>query len=128
MVAIDFSRIMNFDLNSDRLDMEWHELHAALGNVLSRFGIEDPFGEGDYWIVDDNWGDPSHKVCISRESFVTPELLSTIQQAMAGYPAWRVLLQIDEALGRAAGSATGYTVRADQIEFVGAAPSKDGAN
>lgn len=115
-VAAGQHRASNSNMNSDRLDLEWSELYGALGDVLRSFGVENAFGDGDYWIVDDNWGDPSHKVCVSRASFIMPALLAAVQNSLTGYQAWRVLLQIDEPLGTTPASSTGYTVRYDRIE------------
>ncbi len=47
-------------------DLEWQALYDALEAIFIQFGNEDPYCKGDYWIVDDSYGTPCHKVCISR--------------------------------------------------------------
>lgn len=97
-------------------DQEWQALYDALDAVLVKFGKEDVYGEGDYWIVDDSYGDPCHKVCISRLGFVTPDLVSAIQRALQATPHWKVLLQIDETLDGVPSSSSGLTVHHDTVE------------
>lgn len=106
-------------MNDRALDQQWTKLHGALRDVLSRFGIEDPYGDGDYWVVDDNWGDPSQKVEISRASFLTPTLITEIKEALRAYPSWRVLLQINEEVAGSPAFKAGFTVRHDSVETVG---------
>ena len=75
-------------------DDEWQTLYRSLGAALSQFGEEDAYGNGDYWVVDDDYGDTSHKVCVSRLAFITPELVAAVQRSQADMPHWRVLLQV----------------------------------
>lgn len=56
---------------SDRLQHE-------VGRVLAAHGKEDPYGNGDYWIVD--WiSAASCKVCVWRIRFLTPSLVEEVQ-------------------------------------------------
>ena len=103
-------------VNQSQHDQEWQALYDALGAVLIQFGKEDAYGNGDYWIVDDSYGTPCHKVCISRLGFVTPHLISAIQRALQATPHWKVLLQIDETLDGVPGSSSGLTVHHDTVE------------
>lgn len=103
----------------DAQDREWEFLYAALGEVLRRFGVDDPYGDGDYWINDDNWGDHSCKVEVARAGFLTPELIASVQVTLQGYPSWRVILQVNEPVGPAPTSTASFTVRHDGVEAVG---------
>ena len=95
---------------------EWEALIRALDAVLIQFGKEDAYGEGDYWILDDDYEGPSLKVYISRLGFVTAELVSAIQQALQATPHWKVLLQINEALDGGPSSSSGLTIQHDTVE------------
>jgi hypothetical protein len=95
---------------------EWEALHSALSAVLSHFGKEDPYGNGDYWIVENDYGHPSHMVCVSQLAFITPELVSAVQQALKVAPHWVVLLQVDEEVNGGRAHSTGLTVRLDGVE------------
>jgi hypothetical protein len=43
-------------------ERDWRTLHDAITAILDRFGRRDAFGEGDYWLVDDNRGRRSHQL------------------------------------------------------------------
>jgi len=34
----------------------WTQLHHAVTEILAQYGTKNAFGEGDYWINDDNYG------------------------------------------------------------------------
>ena len=101
-------------------DEKWKDLYLSLGEVLSQFGREDPYGNGDYWLVDDDYGDTAHKVCVSRIAFLSPELIVAVQRALTDLPDWSVLLQIDEQSDGAPASSTGVTVFFGGVEPHGA--------
>ncbi|MET3442954.1 hypothetical protein ABIC94_003743 [Variovorax paradoxus] len=103
-------------MKPDPRDDEWQTLYRSLGATLSRFGEEDAYGKGDYWIVDDDYGDTSHKVCVSRLAFITPELVAAVQRSLSDVPHWRVLLQVDEEVNGLPASSTGLTVCFDSVE------------
>ena len=75
----------------------WDRLYESLRTVLSARGIESAFGDGDYWLVDDNWGEKLHKVCIFNIAYLTPELISQVQKVLSSSPekGWGVIFSID---------------------------------
>ena len=95
---------------------EWEALIRALDAVLIQFGKEDAYGEGDYWILDDDYEGPSLKVYISRLGFVTAELVSAIQQALQATPHWKVLLLFNEPPDGSPRSSSGLTIQHDTVE------------
>jgi hypothetical protein len=103
-------------MNTKKIEQEWHILYAALNKILASFGIENPYGKGDYWLVDDNYGDSSQKICISKLSFLRPAVLTAIQKVLQPFPDWRVLVQIDIPVGDVAASSSGITVYSNRIE------------
>jgi hypothetical protein len=77
-------------------DEEWTTLYEELQQLLARHGQEDAFGEGDFWLVDDNYGSPQHKVCVSRVSFLTQIMASEVQQKIRAYSLpWEVIFAFD---------------------------------
>ena len=71
-------------------------LHADLRNVLGQHGREDALGNGDFWVVDDDYSTPQQKVRITRVSFLTRPVAREIQRVLRGYSlAWEVLLVLD---------------------------------
>jgi hypothetical protein len=100
-----------------RLDEEWQALYAELTSLLERHGKQDPFGDGDFWIVDDSWGSPQHKVCIFRLPFLTRPLALEIQRLIRQYSLpWEVLLSLDNPEHRPTPDDLGVTVRKADIE------------
>jgi hypothetical protein len=49
---------------------EWTILYNAVRDVCKKFGHEDPYGHGDYWVVDDNWGGVSQKIVVATPNFL----------------------------------------------------------
>ena len=41
--------------------MEWEALYDELLQLLGRYGINDAFGKGDFFLVDDNYSSPNIK-------------------------------------------------------------------
>ena len=75
---------------------EWSELYEYLRSVLGAFGREDPYGEGDFWLVDDDYGGYAHKVCVTRLPFLTVEVAAAVQQVIAKYSSpWEVVIALD---------------------------------
>jgi hypothetical protein len=61
---------------------EWETLYQALGVVCARHGKEDPYGNGDYWVVDDCWGGVTQKVVVFSPRFLTPQLVAEISKCI----------------------------------------------
>ncbi len=57
---------------------EWQRLYKAVRAVCSEHGKEDPFGGGDFWVVDDCWGGVSQKLIVTNPVFLTRELVSKL--------------------------------------------------
>lgn len=74
----------------------WAQLYQDLRRLLTSRGVESPFGSGDFWIVDDDWGGALQKVYIFRIEFLTAAMVRRIQNLLAtGYPEWGVMIQLD---------------------------------
>lgn len=68
---------------SPEVDDRTKALYQSLSNLLGRCGHSDPFGKGDYWIVDDGWVPHSQKVCIFNIQFMTPNLAKEVQALLS---------------------------------------------
>ncbi|MES2280546.1 MAG: hypothetical protein V4542_03960 [Pseudomonadota bacterium] len=62
---------------------EWRTLYDAIRVVCAKHGTEDPYGKGDYWVVDDNWGGVSQKLVVSSPSFLTPKLVEELADCIS---------------------------------------------
>jgi len=96
---------------------EWQLLYHELQAALSKFGREDPFGGGDYWVVDDNYSTPQHKVCVTRPSFITRPMAKTVQRLLQGRKLrWEVLVSLDIKDSNRHPDDLGILVTAHQID------------
>ncbi len=74
---------------------DWSRIYARLLNLLEQYGVNDAFGEGDYWLVDDDWGDRLHKLHVFNLSFLTHELVGALNHQLANFLGWRVMVTLD---------------------------------
>ena len=105
------------DAHDKRQAKEWEALYEELGALLEKRGTQDPYGHGDFWIVDDNYGTPQHKVCVTRISFLTRPLAVEVQRVLRKYSlAWEVLFSLDKAELRPTPEDLGVLVRKSDIQ------------
>ena len=96
---------------------EWEALYDELGALLEKHGTQNPFGEGDFWLVDDNYGSPQHKVCVTRITFLTRPLAVEVQRTLQKYSlGWEVLLSLDKPELRPTDDDLGVLVRKSDIK------------
>jgi hypothetical protein len=86
---------------------EWKRLYASLEATLSVHGMNDPFGDGDYFLIDDDYGAYQHKIECSKESFFRSGALVDTQELLCKHDGpWEVIF----ALAGGAGGPTACTV------------------
>jgi hypothetical protein len=96
---------------------ETRALYDTLEQLLSTHGRSDPFGNGDYWIVDDRWSPRSHKVCIFNIEFLTPQLVEEVQRLLKqNFPTCVVWFQIEVVEPGVPIPLPGICVFADRVE------------
>src|SRR5262245_48185077 len=79
---------------------EWAALYDALVETLGEFGKNDAFGEGDYWLVDDDWGGLLHKIVVSGPDFWSDQLQQRVRETLKGFPQWGLLVVFDDHLAK----------------------------
>lgn len=77
-----------------RQEAEWAVLHDRITQALRSFGNEDPFGDGDYWLLDDNWGWSVHQLEVQNLAMLRHEVILALQTALVGYPDWYVTVRV----------------------------------
>jgi hypothetical protein len=89
---------------------EWEALYSELMQVLEHHGKHDPFGDDDYFLIDDYYSSPQHKVeCTSAMTF-TPPLVADIQKVLRRYERpWEVIFVVP----RGTGNVVAYSVNGD---------------
>jgi hypothetical protein len=73
---------------------DWQVLHDAITATLDRFGRKDAFGEGDYWLLDDNWGRLSQQLEFQNLKLFKPQIVRALQDLLAGYPDWVITVRV----------------------------------
>jgi hypothetical protein len=76
-------------------EQQWSALYTELSAFLSKRSLSSPYGEGDYWLLDDNWGNGEHLLYIYREDFLNAELVHGIKQILAKFTLWKVVISVD---------------------------------
>jgi hypothetical protein len=97
-------------------EKEWHDLHDLITEVLDRHGIKDPVGEGDYWLLDENWGWCAHQVEFQNLSLFQPEIVKQLQKLLMEYPDWEIRLRVTVPGMHDRWPAMGLVVTQDQIK------------
>ena len=73
----------------------WQALYERITALLPAFGIESAVGEGDYWVLDENWGPRQHKVCIFNLDMLKPVVVRALQKLLREFPDWGIMLAVD---------------------------------
>jgi hypothetical protein len=97
-------------------DAERRLLYAKLSGLLESAGESDPFGDGDYWLVDDNWGSRQHKLCVFRIESITSTLIEEIQKILKPFGVeWEVLVALDLKDKKYTGGPEGMLIKANSV-------------
>ena len=87
-------------------DAEWQALYVSLLALLRRHGVHDPFGGGEFYLVDDDYGSAQHKIECMSESAFTPALAQEIQQMLEPLVRpWEVIVALPAVEGHEHGFA-----------------------
>ena len=101
--------------DQERLETKWLVLYKRLLSYLGKFGRDDAFGKGDFWVRDEQWGAIEHVVLIFNLDLLAVPIISKIQQFLADLPEWTVLLVIDVVGKEKEWPRMGVTVRQHEI-------------
>lgn len=80
--------------NETRRAAEWQILHDRITETLDRFGKKDCFGRGDYWLVDDDWGQYRLMLEVQNLNFLQPHIIKSLQALLDGYPDWEITFRV----------------------------------
>lgn len=80
---------------------EWEALYTSLMEVLRRHGTHDPFGDGDFYLIDDYYSSAQHKnECTSADGY-TSVLASDVQELLSRYSRrWVVIFALPAVEGK----------------------------
>lgn len=95
---------------------EWEALHQRLDEYLGARGKSDWRGGGDYYLYDEESGHRDQSLTIYRIEFLTPDLVSGIQDFLKGaYASWIVYVVLDLVPPVDGISSDGLEIHADRV-------------
>jgi hypothetical protein len=96
-------------------EREWLILHDQITEALDRVGRKDPFGEGDYWLLDENWGWYAQQLEVQNLKLLAPPIIRSLQALLADYPEWDIRVRIDVPGEEDGRPGMGLTIYHDEI-------------
>jgi hypothetical protein len=93
----------------------WADLYDRIQRVMSPLGREDSTAAADYWLLDDNWGAPQHKLLISNLDLLAPNIITRLQETLADYPGWEIVASVAMKKKGVSWPDMGLTIRPHEI-------------
>jgi hypothetical protein len=53
------------------------------------------FGNGDYWLVDEDLGSYRQKLEVQNLNLLHPRIIKSLQSLLDGYPDWEIMFRVD---------------------------------
>jgi hypothetical protein len=82
------------------MTVNWETVYAALKSALISFGKDDAFGDGDYWLIDDEWGGQFQKLCVTSCELDSSDLIRALQHCLLMFADWGVIVVFEDGSGR----------------------------
>lgn len=96
-------------------ECDWASVYRELQSALGAYGVERAFGEGDFFIVDDDYGSHQHKIECTSPTFFSQAVVLITQKVLSKFPPqWEVIFV---ATGGSTGSPS-YIVGSDKCTLV----------
>jgi hypothetical protein len=99
----------------DVRDRIWGDLYRKIVVLLRRYGKEEPTGDGDYWVVDDNYGWRRHTVNIFNLKMLNPTVVAALRDLLTDLPDWAIVLALDIPGKEDVWPPMGVTIRRHEI-------------
>jgi hypothetical protein len=80
------------DIERDRI---WDDLYRKIVALLRPHGRNDAIGEGEYWILDDNYGWRRQTIYVFDLKILDPVIVAALRDLLNGLPDWDIVLAID---------------------------------
>jgi hypothetical protein len=106
---------MMMKMNDERRDQMWSDLYRKIVSLLRKFGKEEPTGDGDYWVVDDNYGWRRHTINIFALKMLDPAIISLLRALLKDLPDWEIVVALDVPGKENEWPPMGVTIRRHEI-------------
>lgn len=93
----------------------WTQLHHAVTETLAQYGTKNAFGEGDYWINDDNYGWARIQVGIQNLNLYRPAIVHELRSLLSDLPGWAITMAVDVVGKEKSWPLMGVTIRKHEI-------------
>jgi hypothetical protein len=93
----------------------WSTLYGDLVRYFAKLGTEDHCGRGDFWVVNDYYGWPEHRVFMFNLDLLTLQAISDIQKMLPSAPGWCVTFVVDVVAKENEWPPMGVTIRKSEI-------------
>src|SRR5688572_22583221 len=77
----------------DRQYRERSEIYERMKLVLLQYG-QDDIDDGDYYLVDQEFGPYMHQVEFHKLHMLRPEIVIALQSVLSGYPDWEIAISL----------------------------------
>ncbi len=102
------------DWDSEQVDI-WNRFYQEVADLLAKYGIENPIGDGDYWINEDNYGWRRISVGVQNLSLFRPEVVTALRGLLDAYPDWEIAVAVDVLGTEKSWPLMGVTIRKREI-------------
>ena len=93
----------------------WDYFYERVCNVLRAFGTENHFGEGDYLVVDDNYGWPETHIEVHNLRMLAPDIISQLQSLLHERSVWQISVAVHVPGTKPDWPVMGLTIRRHEI-------------
>lgn len=84
---------MEADLKGEQA-RDWQLLHDGVTQIFDGYGVKDPFGKGDYWLLDENWGRHSQQIEFMNLDLFQPVIISALQGLLEQFLDWYITIRV----------------------------------
>ena len=99
---------------NDNQIQEWETLYLLMVETLARWGVHNAFGDGDYLIVDDNYGWRRQTVEVHNLKMLNAEVIKSLQALLTNFPNWEIVMAVDIP-GKEHWPPMGFMIRSREI-------------
>jgi hypothetical protein len=96
-------------------EREWEILYDRIDGVVRKFGSESHVRNGDYMLLDENWGLHQHKIEIQNLNMLKSDVIQSLRGLLADFPNWEILVSVDIPGTEMTWPRMGLIIRSDQV-------------
>lgn len=93
----------------------WTRLYQGVSAILAKYGVENPFGDGDYWTNEDNYGWARVQVEVQNLDMFRPQIVDELRGLLGDLPDWEITMAVDVVGKEKAWPPMGLTIRRHEI-------------